>query len=93
MPEVRSSPAGTRSIPAGTGCGTGTERTRCSGDPGALWLGNGPRSRAGGWLGHGLAAKTQLGELSFPNFPKEPFPKPLSAGFALRRPRQMNDNH
>lgn len=61
MPEVLSSPASTRS------CRTGLERTRCSGDPGAPWLGNDPRSRAGGWLGHNLATKTQP---SVPNFPK-----------------------
>lgn len=37
------------------------ELMRCSGDPGALWLGNDPRNTARGWPGtRGLAAQTQL---------------------------------
>ncbi|KAI1230076.1 hypothetical protein IHE44_0010465 [Lamprotornis superbus] len=67
MLDVHSSPTSTRSIPAGMGCRTGMECTRCSGDPGALWLGSDPQSRAGGWLGHGLATKTQL---RLPDFPQ-----------------------
>nr|XP_030145587.3 metal cation symporter ZIP14 isoform X1 [Taeniopygia guttata] len=61
LPEVLSSPAGTWS------CRTGLDCTRCSGDPGAPWLGNDPRSRAGGWLGHNLPTKTQP---SLPSSPK-----------------------